>query len=206
MSNPAPASEPSLAANLRFAASFLPSVSQLCRDVGLNRQQMNKYLNGGSRPSPLTFAASPAISGSSPRSWRSLPSASPRSGAIAGQFPSGRWTGCGCRGRSAMPSSGPRQGPSGFLGSYHCCINSHSWPGHVLRYVMRLSRVGGWIATKSVGRYAAEPESGQRYLMKCAGVATMQANLLMIVEQQLLGAGTLSTTILQPTYRPMSGC
>ena len=49
------ASAPSLAANLRFAASFLPSVSQLCRDVGLNRQQMNKYLNGGSRPSPYNL-------------------------------------------------------------------------------------------------------------------------------------------------------
>src|SRR5438876_938485 len=64
-----------------------------------------------------------------------------------------------------------------------------------------LCRAGGWIATKSVGRYADEPETGQRYLMKCAGVATMQANLLMIVDQQLLGAGTLSTTILQPSYR-----
>src|SRR5690349_20368402 len=46
---------PDLALNLRFATSFLPSVSQLCRDIGLNRQQVNKYLNGGSRPSPYNL-------------------------------------------------------------------------------------------------------------------------------------------------------
>jgi hypothetical protein len=71
---------------------------------------------------------------------------------------------------------------------------------------MRLTRAGGWIATKSVGRYAAEPESGQRYLMKCAGVATMQANLLMIVEQQLLGAGRSRRPSCSLPIGPMSAC
>src|SRR5262249_22995316 len=88
-----------------------------------------------------------------------------------------------------------------FLGIYHCYVNSYSWPGHVARYVMRLARAGGWIATKSLGRYADERYAGQRYLMKYAGVATVQAGLLVVVEQQLLGTPTIATTILQPSYR-----
>ena len=195
------ASASSLAANLRFAASFLPSVSQLCRDVGLNRQQMNKYLNGGSSPSPYNLRRIAGYLGVEPEELALPPERFARIWRHRGAIPVREVD----RLRLPRPLRDafvqPEAGVERFLGSYHCYINSHSWPGHVLRYVMRLSRAGGWIATKSVGRYAAEPESGQRYLMKCAGVATMQANLLMIVEQQILGAGTLSTTILQPTYR-----
>ena len=60
------ASEGSLAANLRLAASFLPSVSQLCRDIGLNRQQVNKYLNGHSHPSPYNLRRIAAYLGLDP--------------------------------------------------------------------------------------------------------------------------------------------
>lgn len=192
---------PGLARNLRFAASFLPSVSQLCRDIGLNRQQVNKYLNGASRPSPYNLRRIAAYLGIEPeelalpaerfaRLWR-------QRGVAPVREPD----------RLCLPEHlrhafvRPEPGVERFLGIYHCYINSLSWPGHVLRYVMRLGRAGGWIATKSVGRYAAEPETGQRYLMKCAGIATMQANMLVILEQQLLGARSLSTTTLQPTYR-----
>jgi transcriptional regulator with XRE-family HTH domain len=190
-----------LAANLRFAASFLPSVSQLCRDIGLNRQQVNKYLNGASRPSPYNLRRIAAYLGIEPeelmlpaerfaRIWRQR-GALPARAADRLRLPEHL--------RDAFLR--PEAGVERFLGLYHCYINSLSWPGHVVRYVMRLGRAGGWIATKSVGRYAAEPETGQRYLMKCAGAATLQANLLTILEQQLLGAPTLSTTNLQPTYR-----
>jgi transcriptional regulator with XRE-family HTH domain len=192
---------PDLATNLRFAASFLPSVSQLCRDIGLNRQQVNKYLNGANRPSPYNLRRIAAYLGIEPEELALPAERFARLWRQRGALPAGEPD------RLRLPEHlrdafvRPEAGAERFLGLYHCYINSYSWPGHVLRYVMRLSRAGGWIATKSVGRYAAEPETGQRYLMKCAGVATMQANLLMILEQQLLGAPTLSTTNLQPSYR-----
>ncbi len=204
MSDPDPAGG-ALAANLRLAASFLPSVSQLCRDVGLNRQQVNKYLNGNSQPSPYNLRRIAAYLGVEPEEL---------------QLPAERFAQIWRR-RGAPPAVNtdrlrlpeplraafvqPEAGLERFLGLYHCYINSYSWPGHVLRYVVRLWRAGGWIATKSLGRYAREPETGQRYLMKCAGVATMQANVLVILEQQLLGPPALSTTILQPSYRPDVG-
>jgi len=192
---------PDLAANLRFAASFLPSVSQLCRDIGLNRQQVNKYLSGASRPSPYNLRRIAAYFGIEPEDLAGPTERFVKSWRQRGGLPVGQ------RDPLRLPEHlrdaflRPEIGAERFLGVYHCYINSFSWPGHVLRYVMRIGRAGGWIVTKSVGRYAAEPDSGERYLMKCAGVATMQAHLLTIIEQQLLGAPTLSTTILQPTYR-----
>ncbi len=38
-------------ANLKLAASYYPSVSQMCRKLGINRQQFMKYLAGTSFPS-----------------------------------------------------------------------------------------------------------------------------------------------------------
>ena len=39
------------AANLSLLCSHYPSIADVCRRLGLNRQQFNKYLNGSSRPS-----------------------------------------------------------------------------------------------------------------------------------------------------------
>jgi transcriptional regulator with XRE-family HTH domain len=192
---------PDLAANLRFAASFLPSVSRLCREIGLNRQQVNKYLSGASRPSPYNLRRIAAYFGIEPEELAGPRERFARIWRQRGGLPAVQ------RDPLRLPEHlrdaflRPDIDAERFLGVYHCYINSFSWPGHVLRYVMRIGRAGGWIVTKSVGRYPAEPDTGERYLMKCAGVATMQAHLLTIIEQQLLGAPTLSTTILQPTYR-----
>ncbi|WP_181454229.1 helix-turn-helix transcriptional regulator [Halomonas sp. SL1] len=40
-----------LAANLSLLCSHYPSIADVCRRLGINRQQFNKYLNGSSRPS-----------------------------------------------------------------------------------------------------------------------------------------------------------
>jgi transcriptional regulator with XRE-family HTH domain len=41
--------------NLRLLCSYGKSASDICRRIGLNRQQFNKYLNGQSRPSLSTL-------------------------------------------------------------------------------------------------------------------------------------------------------
>lgn len=39
-------------ANLKYACSTRVSISDFCREVGLNRQQFNRYINGQAHPSP----------------------------------------------------------------------------------------------------------------------------------------------------------
>ena len=38
--------------NLKLACSTRKSISDLCRAIGVNRQQFNRYLNAGTAPSP----------------------------------------------------------------------------------------------------------------------------------------------------------
>ncbi len=40
-----------LPANLRYLSSLYPSIAEVCRRLGINRQQYNKYLAGQARPS-----------------------------------------------------------------------------------------------------------------------------------------------------------
>lgn len=40
-----------LARNLSYLCSLFPSIAEVCRQLGINRQQFNKYLSGHSRPS-----------------------------------------------------------------------------------------------------------------------------------------------------------
>ena len=39
-----------LSSNLQFAAGYYPSISELCRRLGINRQQFMRYLSGKSHP------------------------------------------------------------------------------------------------------------------------------------------------------------
>ncbi|WP_315926707.1 helix-turn-helix transcriptional regulator [Mesorhizobium sp. SP-1A] len=48
--NAGPRSRP-IAENLRYLCSFYPSISHVCRKLGINRQQFNKYLSGRIVPS-----------------------------------------------------------------------------------------------------------------------------------------------------------
>ena len=41
--------------NLQLLCSFYKSISEVCRQLGINRSQFNKYLNGSSRPSRNTL-------------------------------------------------------------------------------------------------------------------------------------------------------
>lgn len=50
-----PEASDDLAQNLRTLCSFAKSTSEVCRRVGINRQQFSKYLNGHARPSLSTL-------------------------------------------------------------------------------------------------------------------------------------------------------
>lgn len=190
---------PSLPANLRLAASHVPSVSRLCREIGLNRQQMNKYLSGQNRPSPYNLRRIATYLGVAAEEltlpperfaalWRERAAGAP--GAGAAPVP------------AALRHAFLRPEPSveRLLGVYHAYINSGSWPGHVLRYVVALKREGPWVTTRSIGRYV-EPHGAVRYLMKCSGVATMQSGMLSIVEASTLGAPGVAASLIEPSYR-----
>lgn len=68
-----------LAANLRLLCDRQGSISQVCRKLGINRQQFNKYLSGQHLPSPANirliadhFGLGPEVLFSEPERFRAL--------------------------------------------------------------------------------------------------------------------------------------
>jgi transcriptional regulator with XRE-family HTH domain len=177
----------------------------MCREVGLNRQQMNKYLSGRSQPSAFNLRRLAGYFGIQPED---MTSPAERFAEIWRQrvdLPAAALEGLRVPAPLRRALMRPESAIERFLGFYHCHIHSGSWPGHIIRYVMSLRRSGPWVVTKSLGRYPSEPETGMPYLMKCEGMATLQGSLLTIVEQVSLWPGALSTTILRPIHRSDTG-
>ncbi len=181
--------------NLRLLCSRKPSVSELCREIGLNRQQFGKYLSGAALPSAHnlrricghfsiderelfepheTFHGRYAPTASDPRNlpWQTLFQAFP----------------------------GDRTTLRRYLGLYHSHFISPSWPGTVLRSLVLLHEHEGFILSRTVER-AVDPERGVRQRSKYEGLVSYRGDRLFIVEREALVRDCIVETILFPAHR-----
>lgn len=181
--------------NLRLLCSRERSVSELCRAVGVNRQQFGKYLSGTTMPSAHNlrricahftlderelfqpheaFRARHAPDASDPRSlpWRALFQAFP----------------------------GDRVALRRYLGLYHSYFISPSWPGTVKRALVLLYERDGFILTRNVER-AVDPQRGVRQRSKYEGLVSFRGERLFIVERETRSEDSICETILFPAHR-----
>lgn len=181
--------------NLRFLCSSKSSVSELCREIGMNRQQFGKYLSGAAQPSAHNLRRicsyfgvderelfeqheifhkryAPATSDPHNLPWRTLFQAFP----------------------------GDRTALRRYLGFYHSHLISPSWPGTVLRALVLLYEHEGFALSRTVER-AVDPERGVRQRSKYEGLVSYRGERLFIVEREALIEDSIVETILFPAHR-----
>jgi len=181
--------------NLRLLCSRERSVSELCRQIGLNRQQFAKYLSGAAMPSAHTlrricthfdvdgrelfephedFRARHEPVASNPRNlpWQALLQAFP----------------------------GDRAALRRYLGLYHSHFMSPSWPGTVMRALVLIYERDGFVMSRSVER-AVDPERGVRQRSKYQGLVAFRSERLFVVERESLFRDNIVETILFPAHR-----
>ncbi len=190
-----------LARNLQLLCSFEKSVSEVCRSIGINRQQFSKYLNATSRPSPYNlqricdhFIVRPAdlylpqeefADRMQFRTSRVSGAASlPRSQPLAGAFP------------------GDRVQLRKYLGYYITHCHSFSWDGYILRAVTQVYEKDGMICSKTIER-TRDPGEGALYLSKYDGQLSLLGNRLFVVEHQSLANDAIVETVLHPAARSL---
>ncbi len=188
-----------LARNLRFLCGYEKSVSEVCRAIGINRQQFSKYLNGTSRPSPYNlqricghFSIRPAD--------LMLPH-----GEFAGRFANPVQDGGGPYGERtrrvfARAFPGDRMGLRRYAGYYLTHCHSFSWDGYVLRAISHVFEQDGLFGTKTIER-TRDPEDGALFLSKYNGQMSLLGNRLFVVEHQGLANDAIVETVLYPTAR-----
>ncbi len=174
--------------NLKLACSTQKSVSDLCRAIGVNRQQFNRYLNGGSRPSAHNLLKIAAVFGLDPADFHLPESAFRRK--------LGEWRPPG-EGPLADAFPGDLGALADYLGFYQTWHTSLSWPGRIVCSCSHLRKSGGQVFVTSLERIE-EVESGIVQRSRYVGLAAYRRQRIFLTELTRGEAPTFGQTILMP--------
>ncbi|TXH37606.1 MAG: XRE family transcriptional regulator [Rhodospirillaceae bacterium] len=177
------------------------SVSDVCRRIGMNRQQFNKYLSGESLPSAhnlrriaLYFDVAsdelflPAAEFNTRHGGR-IARPDPQKGDAFSRIMA-----------QAFPGDLRRLRP--LLGFYHSYFLVPHSPKSIVRALLCLEENDGRVYSKDIERSSIGTSIRQRgYLSKYDGIVSYLGNCIFILEFESLTADTLTETILFPSYR-----
>ena len=181
--------------NLRHVCAEHGSIAQVCREIGINRQQFNRYLSGAGMPSAHNLRR------------------------IARYFdlseadllaPHDDFDRRHVRGQHRLTSGPIEMMTSAFrdqarllrryLGFYHAHFLTPSWNGMILRSLIRLHEKDGFVITRSLERVLA-PDGTLFQKSRYAGLAAQRGNRIYVVEHELAREGSIVETILTPSHR-----
>ncbi len=181
--------------NLRSLCADYGSVAQVCRDIGLNRQQFNRYLNGGGLPSAHNlrriarhFNVNEADLELDPAVFEVRRSRAPT---MASKSPARVLTGL------FENQAGPLRR---YLGFYHGHFVTPTWPDKIMRTLIWLREQDGFVVSHTFERAFSREESiVQR--TRYAGLVAYRGNRIYLLEGANSEDGFLSESILFPAHR-----
>ena len=184
-------------ANLAFACSLYPSIAHVCRRVGINRQQFNKYLAGQVRPSRHNMRRICDFFGVT-ESELLL-----EEGRLADLLSLRRDR----RNDVVMPAYVPmierlvRLSASldRYVGCYYRYFYAFSYPGRIIRSFAVLSERDGRYYWKNIERQRQQGQAAE--VSKYDGMAFHLGERIMLVEHETLLASSITEMMLYPSYR-----
>lgn len=181
--------------NLRSLCVRNGSFAQTCRDIGINRQQFNRYINGHGMPSAHNLHRIARYFDISENDLRlehqeflerfvhTKPEANIGPAAVMSEI-------------FRNQANSLRR----FLGSYHAYFQTPSWPDQIFRSFIRLREEQGYVVSHSFER--AETKDGSiRQKTRYAGLVAFKANRIYLVEHAFSDDGAISESILFPAHR-----
>lgn len=193
-----------LSANLKYLCAHYSSVAEVCRRLGVNRQQFNKYLSGTSAPSLRNLRRITTFFGVDEYEISLPPS----------EFA-----------RSVMPKRGGNTGIAALLpqllaqlsldgkrsfdamhpycGAYAVYFCTPVWSSHIVRSFTIIGQDGQNTLTKSIERLEVAPNAGRRrtLVQKFKGVAFYFVDRIYILEYEAGSRDLVALTILYPSHR-----
>lgn len=181
--------------NLRSLCADYGSIAQVCRDIGLNRQQFNRYLNGGGMPSAHNLRRIAQHFNISEEDLHADPEGfAARRARVHNPINKS----------PARLLSGIFENQAGplrrYLGFYHGHFVTPTWEDKIMRTLIWLREEGGYIVSHTFERALSDDESifqKTRY----AGLAAYRGNRIYLLESANSEDGFLSESILFPAHR-----
>lgn len=189
--------------NLKLLCSYAPSISDACRDMGINRQQFTKYLNGASHPSPRNMRLICDHFGVDEDELLAPPS---RFADLVVLRP---------RAQHLMRALGPAAATLDrmfttsvdllrpYCGYYLYYYFTPSRPGMIRCSLLRISERKDVYFTRLVERIQPEESPlGRSHFVRYSGVALSLAGRIFIIDHNAKELRSISQTILFPSPTP----
>lgn len=181
--------------NLRSLCADVGSISQICRDIGINRQQFNRYLNGSGMPSAHNLRRIARHFDLSEETLFATPSAFDK--AIRSTLPDQ-----GDRTAEAFlaPYRNQQKNLRRYLGFYHSFFCTPSWEGRIFCSLVRFTEKDGLITCRSYENATSGDESVKQ-ISRYQGLVTLRGNRIFITEHEQAHEGSVAQTILYTAHR-----
>lgn len=178
------------ASNLRTACAMRHSISELCREIGMNRQQFNRYIHGETLPSVYNQGRIASAFGLASIDFFKAPAAF----SAALSRPQGRDR-VGEVLKDGFP--GNLEALKEYLGYYQTYHLSMSWPGRIVCSCVHMRKEGGLVVLTTRERIA-DPGEEIRQVSKYVGMVAYWRDRIFIVERSVGRHPLISQTTLHP--------
>lgn len=186
--------------NLRLLCSYARSITRVCEQLAINRQQFHRYLNGTSRPSLTNMQAICDYFGveeheilMDQNSFRQLVALRKPQGPEVDPF--GEYI---SKLHRINPSAS--RDMAEYVGYYRCYYRPIEFPGKIQCSLMRLFSERGFTYLKNIENYALAKRRARR-MLKYTGVAFHTGERIFVHEREQKAGQMMWTTILYPARR-----
>ena len=191
-----------LPANLHFLCTYYPSVSEVCRRIGINRQQFNKYLSGRIRPSHRNMRSICEFFGVS-ESELLLPPGRlaeivgvkrPDAATSDGERPYVEWV--------ERLRAKAQQRLDRYVGFYFRYAYSFGYRGYIIKSLLRIYGHEGAYYWKTLEPLSVDDGIARvSYTFKYEGMLLPLADRIFVLEHETILRDSITQTILWPNYR-----
>lgn len=189
------------ARNLRYLCSYYRSTSAVCRRLGINRQQFNKYVAGISRPSNRNMRRICEFFGVEEFEILSPYPDLKKIIEIKGGPNIDEADNIVLERLGATLEAG-QEGLGEYHGFYYSYYYSFSRPGMILKSLIHVFDADGFTAHRRIERLV-ENDTGRdvSFVYKYLGVVLALRDRLFMIDRETLTGGEISQTVLYPSYK-----
>ena len=181
--------------NLRSLCAEYKSIAEVCRKIGINRQQFNRYLNGSGMPSANNLRSIARHFGM-PEAELFLDTKTFNQRHIENLPRSNRTPIDVMTGVFQNQAKDLRR----YLGFYHGHFCSPAWEKHIMRTLIWLREQDGYVVGHTFER-ATTPDGSVRQKTRYSGLVTYRGNRIYMIENAFSDDGFISESILFPAHR-----
>lgn len=188
-------------ANLKLASSYYSSIAEMCRKLGINRQQFMKYLSGKSFPTRYNLRRICDFFGFDEYEllmphdqFSNILKLRPKHTGDSVTLPPGM---AGLL-KEAQRKKGALTKLHGYYYEYYL---SFSCPGHILKSLTCIYDWKDFTLYKRVERLNKEGRIGPQDLYKYAGIISITGDRIHMIDQETLTGSELTQKILYPNYK-----